>query len=336
MEVALDVLSFALKALITVVALITVIGAVVSMASRQGRASAGHLVVRRLNSRFAALVSALRGAVFGRKEAKRARRRERRKERDGRRRQRVFVLDFHGDLAATQVRALRHEVSTVLGVAQEGDEVVLRLESSGGLVHAYGLAASQIARIKGKGLRFTICVDRIAASGGYMMACLGDELLAAPFAIIGSIGVVASVPNLHRWLERHGVDYEEMTAGEFKRTVSFLGRISPEGREKFQEQLEDTHGLFKDFVKDNRPGIDIDKVATGEYWFGTRAKELSLVDRLVTSDDYLLERMAVAEVFHVSYKPPQPWRQRLGTAAAGAMEQAAFRLWGRLERSRYV
>ena len=336
MQLILDLLSFALKGAIIVAAVLVVLGAIVA-AARRGRRDEARMVVRGLNERFLDLADAVRAAVLGPKRFKKyfhAARKQRKAR--GPAARRLFVLDFHGDIAATAVASLREEISGVLGVAGDKDEVVLRLESSGGMVHAYGLAASQIARIKDRKLRLVICVDKIAASGGYMMACLADELVAAPFAVIGSIGVVAPVPNVHRLLERHGVDYEEITAGQFKRTVSLLGEISPEGRQKFREQLEDTHRLFKDFVRAHRPGLDIDQVATGEYWFGTRAKELKLVDRLMTSDDYLLAQVEAADIYQVSFKPAQPWRQRFAGAVSDATARALEAWWSRLLESRFL
>ena len=233
---------------------------------------------------------------------------------------RVFVLDFKGDVLATQTDSLREEVTVVLGVAEPGDEVVVRLESSGGAVHGYGLAASQLARLRTKNIPLTVCVDKVAASGGYMMACVGEKVIAAPFAVIGSIGVVAPVPNLHRLLERHGVDYENVTAGKYKRTVTLLGRITEEGRSKLKEQIEDTHGLFKAFVGEWRPNLDIEAVATGEHWYGRRAIELGLIDAVTTSDDYLLERASSARVFEVLCERPRSVRERAATMARAAMD----------------
>ena len=224
--------------------------------------------------------------------------------------QRVFVIDFKGDVMATEVDSLREEVTVVIGIARAGDEVVVRLESSGGAVHSYGLAASQLARLRNRQIPLTVCVDKVAASGGYMMACVAPKVLAAPFAILGSIGVVAAVPNLHRLLEKHGVDYENFTAGRYKRTVSLLGPITDEGREKFKEQLEETHVLFKRFVHEMRPKLDIEQLATGEHWYGTQAVELGLVDELATSDDYLLARSSEARVFEVLCERPRTMRER--------------------------
>jgi serine protease SohB len=224
---------------------------------------------------------------------------------------RVFVLDFKGDVLATAVESLREEVTAILALARDGDEVVVRLESPGGTVHGYGLAASQLSRIRARGLPLTACIDRVAASGGYMMACVAPRVIAAPFAIVGSIGVVASVPNLHRALERWGVDYEDVTAGRYKRTVSLLGPIKEEGRAKLQEQIEETHGLFKSFVARMRPALDIEAVATGEHWYGTRAVELGLVDAIGTSDDCLVEKAKEARVLEVTCDRPVSPRERV-------------------------
>jgi serine protease SohB len=224
---------------------------------------------------------------------------------------RVFVLDFTGDLAASATANLREEITAILQVARPQDEVLLRLESEGGVVHGYGLAASQLQRLRARRLRLTVAVDKVAASGGYLMACVADEIIAAPFAIVGSIGVVAQVPNVHRLLQKHDVDVEVHTAGEYKRTLSIVGRNTEAGRRKFREELDDTHALFKEFVAAHRPQLDLDAVATGEHWFGSRAQALRLVDQLLTSDDWLLQRLGNAEVFGLRYRRRKPLAERL-------------------------
>ncbi|MEH6443402.1 MAG: protease SohB [Oceanospirillaceae bacterium] len=226
-------------------------------------------------------------------------------------RKRIFVLDFDGDIRASEVSLLREEISAVLSFASQTDEVVLRLDSSGGMVHTYGLAASQLERIKSANIKLTICVDEVAASGGYMMACLADKLIAAPFAILGSIGVVAQLPNFNRVLKKHGVDYETFTAGEYKRTVTMFGENTEKGKEKFIEEIQDTHLLFKEFVSEARPSIDIDKIATGEVWFGKRAIEHNLVDELNTSDDHLMNICQSADVYQVRYEMKKTFGEKL-------------------------
>ncbi len=228
----------------------------------------------------------------------------------------IFVIDFEGDLRAAGVESLREEVTTILGVAKPTDEVVVRLESPGGVVIGYGLAAAQLRRIRDKGIPLTICVDKVAASGGYMMACVGTRILAAPFAIIGSVGVVAAFANFHRILDKHNVDYHEVTAGEFKRTVSLFGEITPQGFEKFKAQIQDTHGLFKSFVQSNRPQLKVDEISTGEYWYGLQALQLNLVDELTTSDDYLLKAYEHAEILYVKFHTRQHLMERLSNSFA--------------------
>ena len=248
------------------------------------------------------------------KLAKTLEKRERHEGRPSRRN--VFVIDFDGDIRASAVTALREEVTAVLGIAGEEDEVVVRLESPGGTVHGYGLAASQLARLRARNVALTVCVDKIAASGGYLMACVASRIVAAPFAILGSIGVVAAVPNAHRALTRLGLDYTDVTAGEHKRTVSFFAPLREEGLAKLQSQVEETHDLFKSFVHEMRPSLDVDRVATGEHWHGTRALELGLIDELGTSDDWLLLKADVARVFEVRSDAGRSMRARLPGAAA--------------------
>ena len=231
----------------------------------------------------------------------------------------TFVLSFTGDLRATAVAALREEISVVIGVARPAvDEVLLRLESPGGLVTAYGLAAAQLVRLREAGIRLTVAVDTVAASGGYMMAAVADHIVAAPFAVVGSIGVVAQLPNVHRLLQRHEIDIELHTAGQYKRTLTMLGENTEEGREKFRAQLNETHDLFKDFLRQYRPALDLTTVATGEYWFGQQALALNLVDELATSDAWMYQRLAARRFVRVQKKPPHTlWHRLRASAQAG-------------------
>lgn len=242
-------------------------------------------------------------------------------------RRRLYVLDFDGDIRAGASEHLREVVSTLLPEIRSGDEVLLRLESPGGLVHGYGLAASQLRRITEAGVPLTVAVDKVAASGGYMMACVAPQIIAAPFAVIGSIGVVAQVPNFHRLLKNHDVDVEVLTAGRYKRTLTLFGENTEEGRTKFIEDLESTHQLFKAFVAENRPGLDIEKVATGEVWYGSDALEEGLVDAVQTSDAWIQAHLADWDVFQVEYIERKPWQEKLGLAAEGVMARLALKIW---------
>ena len=237
------------------------------------------------------------------------------------------MLDFDGDIRASAVESLREEVTALLSDPREDDEVLVRLESSGGMVHSYGFASSQLSRIKSKGVSLTVSVDKVAASGGYMMACVANRIIGAPFAIIGSIGVVAQLPNFHKLLKKNDIDFEMFTAGEHKRTVTVFGENTEKGREKFREELEDTHTLFKEFVKENRESVDVDAVATGEVWYGQRAIDRNLVDALETSDDYIQSRLDTHGIYSVKYVPRKNWQQRLGMAAESAIERSILKLW---------
>lgn len=239
----------------------------------------------------------------------------------------LFVLDFDGDIHASATENLREEVSAILPELKEGDEVLLRLESPGGVVHGYGLAASQLSRIRDAGTPLTICVDKVAASGGYMMACVADRIIAAPFAVIGSIGVLAQLPNFHRLLKKNDIDFELFTAGEYKRTLTLFGENTDKGREKFAEELEETHALFKHFVSENRPTLDIDRVATGEIWYGQQAVDEGLVDELATSDAIIHSRLKDSDVFEVRFVRKRNWQEKLGVAAEAAIQRSLLRIW---------
>lgn len=324
---------------LTVAFLFAMVVMVLSRARREGGPGleTGHLQVETLNDRYRAEADALRSLVWDdaawkaeRKARKAQDKADRKKPEAPAVKARVFVLQFHGDLAATAVTHLRHEISALLAVAEAGrDEVVILLESPGGMVHGYGLAASQLARIRDAGLKLTVCVDKVAASGGYLMACIANQLLAAPFAIIGSIGVVAQIPNIHRLLKKNDIDIELMTAGEYKRTLTMLGENTEAGREKFQHDLNETHDLFKGFVQQWRPQVDIARVGTGEHWYGQQAIDLQLVDSLRTSDDYLRARAGEADLFALHWRTRQTMAQRLGLAAEEASDRLLMRWWQR-------
>lgn len=247
----------------------------------------------------------------------------------------VWLLDFHGDIRASGTGRFAEEISAVIAAAESGDEVVVRLESAGGLVHAYGLAAAELDRLREAGLATTVCVDKVAASGGYLMACGADSVRAAPLAVLGSIGVVAQVPNVHRLLKRHDIDVEVLTAGRYKRTLTVLGENTEEGREKFLDDLETTHELFKRHVAKRRPALDIEAIATGEVWYGSEALDRGLIDALGTSEAYLMERMQEARVIRVRLEPPRRLAERLGVAVSAGVERALLRGAEVLDASRW-
>ena len=324
---------FLLKAVTIVIAIVAVIG-FAAAAGRKGTQDG--LEVESLNKKYRSLAETLKGAVLNKKERKQAAKAEKERQKQEAKqpstRPRSFVIDFKGDLKATAVPSLREEVSAVLDVATKDDEVIVRLENYGGVVHEHGLAASQLSRVRDAGIPLTVCVDKVAASGGYLMACVANTIYAAPFAILGSIGVLAQIPNFNRALDSHGIDFEQVTAGKYKRTVTMFGKNTDEDRAKLKEDLEDVHTLFKGAVAKYRQDLDLDKVATGEHWYGTRALELGLADELRTSDELLRERSADRDLYEVSYKIKQPLQKRLMANIDSAIEKAtALRFRQRFE-----
>ena len=321
---------FLLKA-VTIVAAVVVIIGVAASAGR--KASQEGLEVESINKKYKSLAQSLRKAVLKKderkKQAKEDKKRAKKEEKAPSTRPRSFVIDFKGDLKASAVPSLREEVSAILEVAGEEDEVIVRLENHGGVVHEHGLAASQLVRIRDRGIPLTVCVDKVAASGGYLMACVASRIYAAPFAILGSIGVLAQIPNFNRLLDSHGVDFEQITAGKYKRTVTMFGENTDEDRAKLKEELEDVHTLFKSAVSQYRPDLDLEKIATGEHWYGTRALELGLADEIKTSDELLAERAADRELFQLTYKIKQPLQRRLMANVDGALEKVDSARWRR-------
>ncbi|RUO77133.1 protease SohB [Idiomarina seosinensis] len=326
MEFIADVGSFLIKAAIIVMAFVLISG-VIAQAAQKQKKQKGELEVTHLSKEMQEMQDALKMELMDKKARKVAlkklkKTRKQKKDSD----QRLFVIDFKGSMDAKEVDNLRREVNAVLSLATDKDEVLVRLESGGGVVNGYGLAAAQLQRLREQGLTLHVAVDKVAASGGYMMACVGHKIYAAPFAFIGSIGVVAQVPNVHRWLKNHDIDFEQITAGEFKRTLTIFGENTDEGRRKFKKDLEAIHTQFKSFVQDNRPALDIDKIATGEVWSGQEAKQLGLVDELITSDAWLLKQLGEREILKLEYSVKKPLSERFakGTATIIHTLKASF------------
>lgn len=315
---------------------------IVSAASRVRERLQGHLTIRKINEHYDEVRETLQQALLDEKafkqwqkqhqQEKKQTLKARRKSRHSPAhapRARVFVLHFEGDTEASQVDHLREEVSAILSIATPEDEVVVRLESPGGVVHGYGLGASQLKRLRTHHIPLTVIIDKVAASGGYLMASVANKIIAAPFAVIGSIGVLMQLPNVHRLLKKHNIDFEMVTAGEYKRTLTVFGENTDKARQKAQEEVNDIHVLFKEFVQSGRPQLDIERVATGEFWFGETAKALNLVDELSTSDDYLLAKSEHCDLFEVAHMCKPTLRERLSEAGASMVERVLAHLFSR-------
>lgn len=312
---------FLLKAFTLVFALLFLVAGLVAIASKDKSKTEGKVGFKKLNEDYQQLEQKLLALTSDKASIKHFKKQlKQQKKQTQQHKKRIFVLNFHGDIKASAVTGLEKEISAILMIAKPTDEVLVRLESGGGVVNGYGLGASQLARLRDKNIPLTIAVDKVAASGGYMMASVADKILAAPFAIIGSIGVLAQIPNFNRLLKKNHVEFEQVTAGEFKRTLTLFGENTDKAREKMKQDIEDIHGLFKDFVSNNRQQMDMDTVATGEYWLGTKAKELKLVDELQTSEDYLLSQWQTANLYQIHYKPKKNISQKLSHAAKAIVQ----------------
>ncbi|WP_109432383.1 protease SohB [Aggregatibacter segnis] len=338
--------------ILEVITLLLVVAAVVAMIITMKQKKAhlhGELVITDLSKEFEENSKILSNFHLSEEELKEAEKAEKKAEKakakalkaqrkkgedtESERKPSLYVLHFKGDISASETAVLREEISAIVQVAKPNDEVLLCLESPGGVVHGYGLAASQLMRLKQHNIKLTVAVDKVAASGGYMMACVADKIVSAPFAIIGSIGVVAQIPNIHRLLKKHDVDVDVMTAGEYKRTVTMLGENTEKGKQKFQQELEETHQLFKQFVSQNRPHLDVEQVATGEHWFGQQALNLNLVDEIMTSDDLLLKAMKEKQLIGVKYVVKKSLLQKVGKQAEESADNIALRWLKKNERT---
>lgn len=335
MDFLLEYAGFLARAVTVLIVILVILSFATAMRAR-GRTRSGELLVSSLNEFYADLKEQVEHSVLDKSQLKALKKAKKLKDKqaakEGSDKKRVYVLDFDGDIKASAVENLRHEITALLSIAQPSDEVVVRLESGGGMVHSYGFAASQLARIREAQIPLTVCIDKVAASGGYMMACIGDKILSAPFAAVGSIGVVAQIPNIHRLLKKNNIDVEVLTAGDYKRTLTMLGENTEPARQKFLQELQTTHDLFKQFVARFRPQLDIDAVATGEVWLGSDAQRLALVDTLQTSDEYLSKSAQEADIYLLEFIQKKSLQERVGLTAGAAVERVAEKGWERLQQ----
>lgn len=315
MSFLLHYTEFFLKISTVVLAILILAGGLFAIARKAKEQAKLKLCVKKLNKKYQELAETLNAEILTKSERKKLAKEKKLKSKKQSKqlKKRLFVLNFQGDIKGSAVNSLREEITAILQVATPQDEVVLKLESGGGMVSPYGLAASQLQRLKDKHIPLTVSIDKIAASGGYLMACVADKILAAPFAIIGSIGVVAQLPNFHRFLKKKDIDFELLTAGEYKRTLTVFGENTQKAREKTQEDLEEIHRLFKDFIKKNRKDVNIDQVATGAHWLAQEALSLKLVDKLITSDDYLSSQASCgqANIYELQYLAKKSMSEKL-------------------------
>lgn len=320
---------FLAKAVTIVVSIALVVVVILGAAIKNKAHGKGELSIQNLSEDIKDQLHQLKRSLLGKEQLKafdKATKKAQKDEQDGSEKGNLFVLDFNGDIQASQTESLREEISAIISIANSNDEVLINLESPGGMVHGYGLAASQISRLKEAKIHTTVAVDKVAASGGYMMACVADKIISAPFAVIGSIGVVAQLPNINKLLKKNDIEVEQHTAGEYKRTLTVIGENTEEGRTKFKEELEDTHVLFKDFVSEYRSELDMEKVATGETWYGKQALDLGLVDQIQTSDDFILQQLDNKALFKIEYKIKKNVAEKLGIASATVLSN----LWTKL------
>ncbi len=326
MHATADYLLFLAKLASVVIAILVLLAGILALTLRGKQKTKGELKVRKLNDRYQEMQDAVHHVATVKSAYKKILKKRKKEEKKSKgEKSRLFILKFNGDIKASSVENLTQEINAILLCADKKDEVLACVESAGGMVNAYGLAASQLQRLRDANIRLTIAIDKIAASGGYMMASVADYVIAAPFAIVGSVGVIAQLPNFHHLLKKKSIDFEQVTAGKYKRTLTVFGKNTEAGREKLQEEIDETLDLFKAHIKQNRPQVDVEKIATGEHWFATQALDLQLVDELKTSDDYLLSCHKNLELIEIQYEIKKKWGKRL---AALSQDGAAYLLHG--------
>jgi serine protease SohB len=327
-EILFDFGLFLAKAITITVCLIFVVGFTISALFRGKTEKKDQIQIKSINNKYKRFAAVLERETLpkhqfkqkAKKQKVELKQKKKKRKKAVEVKKRVFVIDFVGDIRASAVESLREEITAVLTTATPQDEVLVRLESGGGMVHTYGLAASQLSRIKSGNVPLTVAVDKIAASGGYLMATVADRILAAPFAILGSIGVIAQLPNFNRFLKQHNIDYEQIVAGHEKRSLTMFGENTDDDRERLKLELNETHELFKEFVGQSRKQLDLEKISSGKHWYGTTALSLNLIDEIVTSDDYLAAQSESADLFEISFMIKKSFMQRMPFSVKGFVD----------------
>jgi serine protease SohB len=329
MEFLTEIIGFFAKTAVITLALVIILSVTVALLSK-GKFKHEKVMIKKLNKKLKETQAMMQEEVLSKKQLKQQRKEAKQHKKEAENteegKKRIFVIEFDGDMRASDVRELRESITAILSIATTADEIVVCVESGGGMVHAYGLAASQLQRIRQRNIPLTVIIDKVAASGGYLMACVANRIIAAPFAIVGSIGVLAQIPNFNRYLKKHNIDFEQLSAGEYKRTLSMFGENTDKARDKMQQELEEIHGQFKTFIKEYRPQLDLNQVATGEHWLAMQAKDMQLVDELSTSDDYLTAACSHADVYTVSLERKKSLSDKLSHAVRLCLQQFRFKV----------
>ena len=331
---------FFLLKIITVLAVILIpIMVIVGSTKHKKETDKGRIIVKNLSDKLEEIGVSLKSAEMDPKAYKsflKERTKKKKKAIKGKPKEIIYVLDFKGDLQASAVDKLKQEINAIIASEVKCKEVVLKVESGGGSAYAYGLCAAELKRLVDNKIKLTVCIDKMAASGGYLMSCVATKIVAAPWAIVGSIGVIAQLPNFHRLLKKLDIDIEMHTAGKFKRTLTTLGKNTKQGREKFISELEDLHVVFKDFVKENRPKIKVAQVSTGEVWQGDKAVKLGLIDEIGTSDDYLLKLASKFKLLEIEYFEKKPLTARFSTAIEVIVEKSVYKVLDIFNKDRFI
>ena len=339
MEFLTDYGIFLLK-VITIALAITIPILIIIGSSKSKTPNKGSLVVKNLSKKYENMGSSIRSSLMNPKELKKYNKEVQKKNKKDQKKpskdDAVYVLNFNGDIQASEVSKLKNEINAILLSDTKCKEVVIKVESGGGSAYAYGLCAAELKRLVDNKIKLTVCIDKVAASGGYLMSCVASKIIAAPWAIVGSIGVIAQLPNFHRLLKKNSIDFEMHTAGEFKRTLTTLGENTEDGRKKFKSELEDLHLIFKDFVKEQRPQVDTKVVATGEVWQGDKAIEVGLIDELGTSDDYLVGLSKKLKLYEIEYVEKKNLSERFAFSTQLLIEKSILKIYDIVNRDRFI
>jgi len=330
---------FLLKVITVLLVILIPILMISSSTKHRKETDKGRIIVKNLSDKLEEIGVTLKSAEMDPKAYKsflKERNKKKKKEVKGKPKEIVYVLDFKGDIQASAVGKLKQEINAIIASQVKCKEVVIKVESGGGSAYAYGLCAAELKRLVDNKIKLTVCIDKMAASGGYLMSCVATKIVAAPWAIVGSIGVIAQLPNFHRLLKKLDIDIEMHTAGKFKRTLTTLGKNTKQGREKFISELEDLHVVFKDFVQENRSKIQVAKVSTGEVWQGDKAKKLGLIDEIGTSDDYLLKLASKFKLLEIQYFEKKPFTARIGAAVEVVVEKGIYKILDILNKDRFI
>ncbi|WP_343192796.1 S49 family peptidase [Buchnera aphidicola (Taiwanaphis decaspermi)] len=212
----------------------------------------------------------------------------------------LYILDYNDKIKKNKIKKLREEISSIILVAKKNDEVLLRLENTSDIVYEYGLVIAQLQRLRKKGIKLIISIDKIVSNGGYIIACVADHISASPFSIIGPINIVVNIPNIDKYTQTSNLNNQLNDCNTFTK-LTLIKNNTKIYVNKIFNKLDIKKYIRNSFIKDMRPSLNLNKIFNQNYWIGENAINEKLIDSINTSDDILFSKKDTHNLLKIKY-----------------------------------